>query len=141
MGWRPQLNVICGRCGKPTGLGHVCVSNSRKPQTMKLKVSFGKCPKCKKVYGANPALHACAPRSDFRKRKSQFEKEQAKKEREKARKARAAHLYEECGDAQCKRSACVAFKTGRQAGYEAGFDRGWETGHERGIADCPRDHK
>lgn len=141
MGWRPQLNVICGRCGKPSGLRHVCVSNSRKPQTLKLKVSFGRCPKCKKVYGANPALHVCAPRPDFKRRKSQFEKEQKAREREKARKNRPKHEYQECGNDECKRSACVAFKAGRQLGDEAGFDRGWEMGHARGINDCPRDHK
>jgi hypothetical protein len=107
----------------------------------KFQLSFGKCPKCRKRYGGNPLTHVCTPRSDFRKRKSQFEREQAKREREKARKNRPRHLYEECSDAGCKRSACVAFKTGQALGDEAGFARGWEIGHERVIADCPRDHK
>jgi hypothetical protein len=137
MGWRPQLNVVCGRCGKPTGLRHVCVSNSRRPMTLNLKASFGKCPKCRKVYGANPALHVCAPRSDFKKRRKQYEKEQ----RDKARKASPKHDYTECSDAGCKRSLCAAYKAGVQLGDDRGFERGWQQGYGRGLADCPRDHK
>lgn len=138
MGWRPQLNVVCGRCGKPSALiGHVCVSSSRRKQTLKPKLSFGKCPKCRRLYGANPLLHACAPRSDFKKRKKQFEKEQ----RDKARKSRPKHDYTECSDAECKRSLCVAFKSGRGLGDQEGYARGWDQGYSRGVADCPRDHK
>lgn len=142
MGWRPQLNVVCGRCGKPSGLFHTCVSNSTRKQTLKPKVSFGKCPRCRRNYGPGGALtHACAPRSDFRKRKSQFEKEQKRLEREKARKAKPKHDYTECSDASCKRSLCVAYKTGREQGDLEGWSRGWDQGHDRGVADCPRDHK
>ena len=128
MGWRPQLNVVCGRCGKPSGLiGHVCVSNSRRRQTLKPKLTFGRCPECKKPYCANPALHVCAPRSDFKKRKKQFEKEQ----RDKARKARPKHDYTECSDNECKRSLCVAYK----AGIQLGDERGWQRGYDCGQAD------
>jgi len=145
MGWRPKLNVVCGRCGKPTGFRHVCVSNSRRPMTTKLKVSFGKCPKCKKTYGANPALHVCAPKSDFKKRKKAFEAEQAKREREAKRKGRPKHDYQECSDAECKRPLCVAYKSGREQGDLEGYDRGWHQGYDRGFPDgqaaCPRDHK
>jgi len=142
MGWRPQLNVVCGRCGKPSGIiGHVCVSNSRRKQTLKPRLSFGTCQKCRKPYGANPALHVCAPRSDFKKRRKQHEKEQ----REKARKSRPKHDYTECSDAECKRPTCVAYKTGLQLGDEAGYGRGWQQGYDRGFPDgidaCPLDHK
>lgn len=138
MGWRPQLNVVCGRCGKPSGLRHVCVSNSRRKQTLKPRLSFGKCPKCRRNYGPGGALtHDCAPRSDFKKRRKQFEKE----ERERARKARPKHDYAECSDAECKRSLCVAYKSGRESGDAEGYARGWNQGHRRGVADCPRDHK
>jgi hypothetical protein len=141
MAWRPRLNIICGRCGKPTGLGHVCVSNSRKPQTPKLKVSFGKCPKCKKTYGANPALHVCAPKSDFKKRRGAFDREQARKAREAARRNRPKHDYQECGDEACKRSLCVAFKAGRVLGDEEGFERGWQQGYARGLLQPTRESK
>jgi len=141
MGWRPQLNIICGRCGKPTGLRHVCVSGSRKRQTMKLKVSFGKCPKCKKTYGANPALHVCAPRSDFKRRRGAFDREQAKREREKKRRARPAHDYTECSDQECKRSLCVAFKAGRALGDEEGLERGWQQGYARGLVQPKRESR
>ena len=142
MGWRPQLNVVCGRCGKPSGLRHVCVSNSRRKQTLKPKLTFGKCPKCRKSYGPGGALtHDCAPRSDFGKRKKQFEKEQ----RDRARKAKPKHDYTECSDTECKRSLCVAFKSGQELGDQQGYMRGWQQGYDRGFPDgqdaCPRDHK
>jgi hypothetical protein len=142
MGWRPRLNVICGRCGKPSGLRHVCVSNSRRRQTLKPRLDFGKCPKCKKRYTAGgPLTHDCAPKSDFVKRKSKFTKEQKAREREKARKARPTHDYTECSDAGCKRALCVAHKTGIAKGDEQGFARGWQLGYDRGIAECPRKHE
>ena len=138
MGWRPQLNVICNRCGKAHGLLGTCYSNSTRKPTLKPQLSFGKCPACRRPYGPGGALtHACAPRSDFRKRRRQFEKEQ----RDKARKARPKHDYTECSDAECKRSLCVAYKTGFQLGDEAGYGRGWDQGYDRGVADCPREHK
>jgi hypothetical protein len=106
--------------------------------TLKPRLAFGKCPKCKKRYTAGGALtHHCAPKSDFTGRKKQAEKEA----RERARKAKPKHDYTECSDDACKRSLCVAYKAGRQLGDEEGFARGWELGHDRGIADCPRAHK
>lgn len=106
--------------------------------TLKPQLSFGKCPTCKKAYGAGGQMtHACAPKSDFGRRKKKYEKEQ----RDKARKQRPTHDYTECSDGECKRSACVAYKSGVQLGDQRGFDRGWELGHARGAADCPRDHK
>jgi hypothetical protein len=118
------------------------VSNSRRRQTLKPKLSFGTCPKCRKRYGAGgPLAHACAPRSDFGKRKKQFEKEQ----RARARKARPKHDYLECSDTECKRPTCVAYKAGVQAGDETGYARGWQQGYDRGfpdgIAACPLEHK
>jgi hypothetical protein len=137
MGWRPQLNIVCGRCGKPRGgLTHVCVSNSRRKQTVRPRLAFGGCPTCRKPYGANPLAHVCAPKSDFKQRK----KEHEKREREKARKAKPKHDYRECSDAECKRSLCVAYKSGRELGNEEGYERGWQQGYGRGLADCPRDH-
>jgi hypothetical protein len=134
--WRPQLAVVCNRCGKPRGLTHVCVSNSRRKQTLKPRLSYGTCPKCRKPYTGLPVTHACAPPSDFKRRKKKYEQEQ----REKARKARPKHDYAECSDSECKRSLCVAFKSGRELGDEAGYSRGWEQGYGRGLAECPRDH-
>jgi hypothetical protein len=132
MGWRPQLNVVCNRCGKSHGLFGVCVSNSRRRQTLKPQLSFGKCPACKKPYGPGGALtHACAPKSDFGKRKKKYEQEQ----RAKARKARPTHDYTECSDAECKRSACVAYKSGVELGEQRGYANGWEQGYDRGAPD------
>jgi hypothetical protein len=150
MSLRPQLNVLCGRCGKPRGLVHECVSNSRRRQTLKPTVTFGKCPNCKKTI-TNPLTHVCAPKSDFKSRKRKHEKEQraaAAKKRPKQ-----GHDYTTCADNHCPRSLCVAFKTGFEEGDHKGFDRGWQQGQESGfkegydkgfpdgIAACPRDHK
>jgi hypothetical protein len=139
MSWRPALNVVCGRCGHPRGLAHVCVSNSRRKPTLKPNLSFGTCPKCRKPYEGNPLGHTCAPRSDFRKRKAAFEKRQRDEARSKRQ--RQAHDYTECSDDGCKRAVCVAYKTGRDTGEDEGYARGWELGYAQGVASCPRPHQ
>jgi flagellar biosynthesis/type III secretory pathway protein FliH len=143
MAWRPQLNVVCGRCGKPReGLRHVCRSNSTRKATVAPKLTFGTCPKCRKPYGGNPLAHTCRPKSDFKKRKARA----AKAEKVAARKKRrqSAHDYQACQDKDCARSLCVAFRTGRkdgyQDGYEDGYGAGYEIGFVEGIASCPRNH-
>ena len=142
MGWAPQLNVVCGRCGKPRGLRHDCISNSRRKATAKPKVSFGKCGTCGKPYGGNPLAHVCAPKSDFRKRKSAA----AKRERAAARKKRQQekHDYQACSNGECPRPLCAAFKTGQKAGYESGFGdgaaAGYNAGFDAGLASCPGPH-
>ena len=142
MGWSPRLNTICAACGRPRELvGHVCVNPRSRRRGVKFKVSFGTCAKCKRKYTGDPVTHVCAPRSDFKKRRKQFEQEQ----REKARKARPKHDYVTCPDADCKRSLCVAYKTGWKGGDEEGYARGWQQGYDTGFPDgidaCPRDHK
>jgi hypothetical protein len=138
MSWTPQLNMVCGRCGKPRGgLRHDCVSNSRRKATAAPKLSFGKCPKCKKTV-SNPFAHTCAPKSDFRRRKSAA----AKREKAAARKKQQAgkHDYQACQDRDCPRSLCVAYKTGCKFGYQDGYGDGFGTGFEAGVAACPRPH-
>jgi len=136
MGWRPQLNAVCTRCGKAHGLFGTCVSSSTRPQRIRLKASFGKCPKCKKMYGAaGPVAHHCAPKSDFRQRKKKFGQDQAAAERERRRKARPRHDYRECSDRECKRSLCVAYKSGVDRGDKQGYARGWDQGYNRGLID------
>jgi len=126
MSWTPQLNVVCGRCGKPRGLRHVCFSNSQRKATAKPQVSFGKCGVCGKPYGGNPLAHVCKPKSDFKRRKS-----------EAAKPGRAQkHDYQACADKDCPKPLCVAFKTGRRLGYQDGFG----TGFDAGLASCPGPH-
>jgi hypothetical protein len=140
--WRPQLNVVCGRCGKPRGLRHVCVSNSRRKATLKPQFTFGTCPRCKKPQGS-PLTHTCHPRSDFKRRKARYDKQQRARTRKKQRKQ--AHDYQACADPGCPRPLCVAFKTGYQAGSHDGYQQGWQQGYDRGfpegMAACPRPHK
>jgi hypothetical protein len=146
MALRPQLNITCGRCGKPRGLTHVCFGNSRRKATLKPQFSFGKCPKCRKQTG-NPLTHVCAPKSDFKRRKSAFARKQKAGARAEARKNRQAekHDYQACPDQDCKRSLCVAFKTGWKLGDQDGFERGWELGYGAGYPDgqdaCPLPHQ
>ena len=127
MSWRPQLNVVCGRCGKPRGLVHECVSNSRRRQTVKPKLSFGTCPKCRKPYERQPAhprlraevrLQAAARR--------QHEKEQRDAGPEEAA-AAGPRLHRLRATTTASAPLCVAYKTGWKAGDEAGYERGWQT--------------
>jgi hypothetical protein len=139
MGWRPQLQMICGRCGRPRAMvGHVCVSNRKGKPSLKPRLGFGTCPRCRKRYGANPLLHVCEQKSDFRKRRAEFEKKQKEREREKARKAKPKHDYTECSDVECKRVTCVAYKSGIALGDERGYERGWNQGYDRGRSEAAR---
>ena len=151
---RPRLVVTCGRCGKPrTGLRHDCITSSGRASgrraTLKPSISFGKCPTCKKRLG-NPLTHVCAPKSDFKARKSKAAKREKAREREKARKKRQAeqHPYESCRDNECKRPLCVAYRTGWheghfkgfEEGYEAGYKDGYGAGFSNGLRSCPGPH-
>ena len=140
MGWRPRLDVVCGRCGKPRGpVGHVCVSRRKGKPSLKPRLGFGSCPKCGKRYGANPLLHVCEVKSDFRKRKAEHEKKQREREREKARREKPKHDYTECSDRDCKRALCAAYKAGIEEGDSRGYSRGWQMGYDRGAASALRD--
>jgi len=135
---KPQLRPVCGRCGKPReGIRHVCRSNSTRKAKVKLKFSFGTCPKCKKTV-TSPFTHTCKPKSDFKKRKTAA----AKRETARAAKLRQAakHDYQACSDQDCPRPLCVAFKTGRKLGYQEGFDDGFSLGFDAGLASCPYPH-
>ena len=137
MTWRPQLNAVCGRCGKPRGITHTCVSGGNRKATIRLAAGFGKCPTCKKPRG-NPLTHTCHPASDFKRRKTVYDKT----ERAKARKKRQKndHDYQVCTDKACPRPVCVAFKTGLAIGNRDGFEVGWQLGFAEGVAACPRNH-
>ncbi len=140
--WRPQLNVVCGRCGKPRGLRHLCLSGGTRTATIRPAFSFGTCPRCRKPQG-NPLTHTCHPRSDFKRRKTRHEKEQRAKNRRKRQKN--DHDYQACPAADCPRPLCVAWKTGYQTGSHDGYELGWQQGYDRGFPDgqaaCPLPHQ
>lgn len=144
MTWRPQLNMICGRCGKPRGLTHTCISRRslRAKATIKPTLSFGKCPRCRKPQG-NPLTHTCHPRSDFKRRKNAYDK--AQRARTRKQRQKNTHDYQACNDTSCPRPLCVAYKTGYLAGLNEGYENGWQHGYDRGHADgiaaCQRTHK
>lgn len=128
MPWKPSLSITCQRCGRPReGIRHDCRSNSTRKATATPKVSFGKCPKCDRPYGGNPAAHVCKPKSDFKQRKSAA----AKAEKAKARKRRQAekHDFQACSDKACPRPLCVAYRAG------------WRDGFPAGQAACPLPHQ
>jgi flagellar biosynthesis/type III secretory pathway protein FliH len=131
MALMPRLHITCSRCGKPReGIVHVCRSNSKRKATVKPVISFGKC-SCGKPIG-NPLTHVCRKKSDFKRRKSKAEKAA----RAAARKKRQAekHDYQACADKDCKKSLCVAYKTGRKDGYDEGFEEGYGAGFAAGSA-------
>jgi hypothetical protein len=156
MAWTPQLNITCGRCGKPRGLRHVCIARNNRKATVKAGWSFGQCPKCRKTV-SNPLNHTCTPRSDYKRRRSAADK-QARTERRNQQQslgkvkrsrqrgpAKPKHDYQTCTDNDCQRPVCVAFKTGYKAGHQAGMEQDLEIGFDRGFqagrASCPRPHK
>ncbi len=118
MGFSLRLNVICGSCKRPLGIRHVCVvPASRRAQPTRLKLSFGRCPKCDREL-TNPLTHICrSKRGDFRRRRKQFEKQRAAQKRA----ARLPHHHLSCNDPECGRQACIGFRDGR----DVGFDEGW----------------
>jgi flagellar biosynthesis/type III secretory pathway protein FliH len=142
MTWRPQLNVVCGRCGKPRGLTHVCVSGTTRKATATPKFTFGICLRCKKPQG-NPLTHTCQPKSDFKRRKARYAKQQQARTRKTRQKE--AHDYQACADKDCPRPLCAAFKTGYSTGSADGYEQGWRQGHDRGFAEgiaaCPLPHQ
>ena len=133
MAWKPKLNVVCNRCGKPRGLTHTCVSNSSRSTKPKLKASFGKCSRCGKAFDGNPLAHTCRPKSDFKRRKSAWERRQKSGKRQGDR-----HDYQACADKDCPRPLCMAFKTGWKGGYDSGYEDGWPLGYEQGWEDGSR---
>jgi hypothetical protein len=153
-----RLGLTCGRCGHPRELiGHVCVVRSgraaRRPATPKVRLDFGKCETCNRPVG-NPLTHVCAPRSDFKRRRRAAAKREKDQIRAKTRANRKAdkHEYQNCKDDDCKRSACVAYKTGWREGYQTGFAEGYDAGYgagrqagysegfDAGLRSCPGPH-
>ena len=132
MALTPRLHITCSRCGKPReGLRHVCRSNSNRRATVKPALSFGTCSKCRKPV-TNPLTHTCKTKSDFKKRRSKAEKASKAAARKKRQAER--HDYQACADKDCKKSLCVAYKTGRKDGYDQGFEEGYSAGFTAGQA-------
>jgi len=126
--------VTCGRCGKPRGLLHTCVTRigRRRGRTrIRLRATCGRCGK----RTGNPLRHVCTTRTDFRRRRSAARragqrakrKAAAQRRRERARARRKAprpapkprHDYQACRDMDCQRQACLAWREGVEAGLEA----------------------
>lgn len=152
MGLKIQV-IKCGRCGKPRGLIHTCVTRmdrKRKPGKTKIKPRVtATCRRCGRSY-TNPLKHTCVIRTDFKKRKAAAERQRraaakrkaaAERRRRKAPTApRQQHDYRTCTDTDCRRYACVAWKEALAEGHATGLRDGYEQGYEAGIDACPRPH-
>jgi hypothetical protein len=159
----------CGRCGKPRGLTHTCVTSmTRKSAPGRTRLApraTVTCGRCGKPRGL---AHTCTVRSDFKQRKAAEQRRQVAERKRKAaagkaerRKAAAAlrrgntvpaarprsgqHDFRACRDAHCQRFACLTWKEAFREGYSNGYDKGYETGYDAGfaagIAACPRPHE
>lgn len=84
----------------------------------KPKVSFGRCGTCGKEI-KNPLTHACAVKTDFKRRKKAAQKQGRKQ-------GRRGHNYRTCRDEDCGRPACEA--------YREGYELGWDDGSRAGQA-------
>lgn len=127
MGLRIAVSLMkCGQCGKrySSPLTHVCYNpRGHGPRlAVKPRVTVD-CPACGKPV-TNPLTHVCKVRTDFRKRLAEQKKQQRAAKRAKARAEAAKHDYHSCGDPDCQRRLCVAYREG----------------HEDGMADCPLPH-
>ena len=112
MTWTPQLNVICGRCGKRReGIRHDC--RQQHPQGHgQAEGLAGEVQGVRQADGGNPLAHVCAPKSDFKKRKHGGESREGRRRR----KQQDRHDYQACSDRECPRPLCVAYKTGWKTG-------------------------
>jgi hypothetical protein len=151
--------ATCGRCGKPRGLFHTCVTRiGRRPGRTRVRLT-ATCSKCGKRMGS-PLRHVCATKTDFRKRKAKAKRDAATAKRREKRKAAAArkrarvaerrkaaaarrrkgrqapakprHDYQTCREDDCQRQACQAWREGRKEGFGEGY--------QEGILNCPRWH-
>jgi hypothetical protein len=143
MGLKMRGAFRCGRCGKPRGITHTCVtSRPRRGRTRVRSPVAWTCARCGRPRGLS---HTCRVRTDFKKRRRQQARRKAaeqrkarrrraasdRRARERARKARArqrpprprppAHDYHACGDGDCARYGCTAYREGKEDGFGAGY--------------------
>jgi hypothetical protein len=147
MSWRLHLNVVCGRCGKPRGLMHECVSNSRRKQTIRPQLTFGTCPPVPQALPGQPArarlraaIRLQAPQGRAREAATRPGTQETP-----AANSRLHDLRRQRLQARPVRRVQDRLEVRRRgrirprlaAGERAGYDRGFPDG----IAACPRDHK
>jgi hypothetical protein len=118
--------VKCGRCGKPRGLTHTCLSQRRAPAQAKLAPKArvtSKCGTCHKTM-TNPLTHVCVTKRSAPKRAAPKKAPAKKPPRVKvvrpAGPKKAAHSHSACKDEACQRQACVGYRDGYADGFEDG---------------------
>jgi hypothetical protein len=146
--------VTCGRCGKPRGLFHTCVTRiGRRRGRTRIRIR-ATCGSCGRRMG-NPLRHVCTTRTDFKRRKARAKRAEQTARRRAKRKAAAAarrerarvrkrarsrrpspqprprHNYQSCSDDTCQRQACQAWRDGRLSGRDEGYDEGYAAAAEK----------
>lgn len=118
--------VTCGRCGKPRGVRHTCVTQAtskwRVTRTrLKPRVSLT-CSKCGKPLGS-PLTHTCRVRTDWRGRAAQAERARRKAASAKRRAAeRARRKAWQDKRRALERERRKAWKDKQRAAYQAKLD-------------------
>src|SRR5487761_1811659 len=88
MGFKLRGVIRCGRCGKPRGVRHTCVTTrTRTRRHMVQNPVTWECSSCGKPRGLN---HTCVIRTDFKTRKRAAGRKRATAERRKRRQLTAA---------------------------------------------------
>ena len=114
MGVKIQV-ARCGRCGKPRGLTHTCVTSAtskRKPGRTRLAPrATVTCGTCGKPRGL---AHTCTVRTDFKQRKAAEARRQAA-DRKRAKRAEAAAKRKAAAQARRQKAAAAAAAKRRAA--------------------------
>jgi hypothetical protein len=88
MGFKLRGAIRCGRCGKPRGIRHTCVTTrTRKRRHSVQNPVTWECSTCHKPRGLN---HTCVIRTDFKKRRRAAARKRTTAERRKRRQLTAA---------------------------------------------------
>ena len=158
MGFKWRGPIRCGRCGKPRGIRHDCITSATSRRRTRRSRAQSPvqwiCPVCRKPRGIS---HTCAPRSDFRKRRRAAARKRATDEGRRKRKAvrdrRAARRKQAAADRRArerarKQAARPRTRPTRPRGdsHEPGTcgDRDCPRygckAYFQGMADCPGPH-
>jgi hypothetical protein len=165
MGLKLRGVLRCGACGKPRGLGtHLCNPGRRKRRrgTLQNPVTW-ECSACGKKRGLVHTCHpksdfkarrrkqataerrrkrkATRARQAARRRETAANRRARERDRRKKAKTRTprprppAHDYHVCGDEDCGKYGCTAYREGVADGRSGGLAAGHAQGHAEGHAE------
>lgn len=135
MGLKLRGAVRCGRCGKPRGIRHTCVTRiGRRPRPHRVQSPVTwECPSCHKTRGLR---HTCGNSGDFKARKRKAATDERRSKRAATRRRQADRRKQAAAD---RRARERARKKARKKRTSPPRPRG--ESHEPGTCgdrDCPR---